>query len=167
MGPLAVAALVGGLGCSEGGGAVSLRWRIVDLQSGVGYDAKKFSGPDGVCRCPPPSEASRSTECAPTYGWTVHRIEIELTDEKTGEAALLADPRLTFDCSRREATTPFIVPPGNYGIRVHARDPARGDCVEGHTPPAISRALRKGDIVNLDVVEVGILNPPAAGSCPE
>ena len=37
--------------CEGGGGAVSVRWRLIDLQSGVGYDPKTYDGPDGVCRC--------------------------------------------------------------------------------------------------------------------
>lgn len=152
--------------CEGGGGAVSLRWRLIDLQSGVGYDPKTYDGPDGVCRCGPVSEVTRPDNCSPEYGWTVHRIEVELTDEATGLPVLDGDPRLVFECNRREGTTPYIVPPSSYGIRIKAIDPTRGDCVEGQTPPTVIRTIRRGDIVNLDVVEVGILYPPVAGACP-
>lgn len=164
-------ASVGASGCSDGGGAISARWRIIDLQSGVGYDPRTFDGPEGVCLCPAPATSGRSGDCAPEYGWTVHRIEVELTEETTDQPMLKGDPRLVFNCSSREATTPFIIPPGNYAIRLRAVDPTRQSatgesCVEGHTPPAVTRRVRQGDIVNVDVVEVGILFPPAAGSCP-
>ena len=46
--------------CEGGGGAVSVRWRLIDLQSGVGYDPKTYDGPDGVCRCGPVSDFVRT-----------------------------------------------------------------------------------------------------------
>lgn len=157
-----VAAMLGALvaACNHGGGAVSLRWRIVDLNTGARFDPRTVGGTNGVCACPAPNEPDRPDNCSPEYGWRVSRIAIDLVDQATLMPPVLADggeSKLQFDCDKREETTPFVIPPGSYAVRITAMNPSgESTCVAGYTPPAVPRTIRQGDIVSLDVVEIGV-----------
>src|SRR5262249_21625706 len=75
FGAFCVAALAA---CSDGSqGAVSMRWRIVDLTTGVSYDPRSQAGPQGSCRCAP---SGTPGGCDGSPGWEVDRVRLRIAD---------------------------------------------------------------------------------------
>jgi hypothetical protein len=153
-------------GCQGNGGAISVRWRIVDVSAGTITDPGGITAADGSC-CPC---RDRFGKCATTYDvhtglpncintWIIESVSIELADAVTG--ARIADNLAPFACSLREKTTAFVLPPGTFAISLAARNDV-GDgmniAMPVSLPPPSVRTIIKGDVVNLDLIEIGV-NP--------
>lgn len=143
-------------GCLGKGGAVSVRWRIVERATGTLRDPRDVSDQQGVC-C---QNRSDRGECAGQPGWRVTRVLVVLTDPTTGTT--LPDPPagLEAPCNARELTTPFELPDGLFAINLRAFDPAAPLVVEAESPSPELRVVRAAEIVNLDIVELSVTSPP-------
>lgn len=152
---LALAACHGG----GGGGAISVRWRIGNLSTGETFDPMSAAANDGSC-C---AELDNSGNCAVTAIWVVRSVSITLRDPSTGEAiAGVASP--TFPCKNRESTTAFDLPPGTFAIGVCAAVfDGRGAPAPSAVPPPEVRTIIRGEVVNLQDVEIGVQPLPSTG----
>jgi hypothetical protein len=140
--------------CSDGNlGAVSVRWRIVDLESSVGYDPRSQGQTDGSC-------------AGPQQEWVVNHIRLTVTDPAGGELAIDPPTAVLFSCRQREATTSFKIPLGRFAFDLcpFSTDPAV--CDEGVTPAPTIRTVRQAEIINLDVIEIGVRPPPPNSAAP-
>jgi hypothetical protein len=155
-------------GCSDGNqGAVSVRWRITDLSTGVTYDPLDRGASDGsgACVC---QAGDRAAGCAASYGWVVHAVRLIVADPESGAPVAVADPYVLFACKSREATTPFHIPPGSWALSLRAYNPAApqaGD--EGTTPAPVVRDVRAASITKLDVIQIGVHRPPVFPPVPD
>ncbi|MDB4967217.1 MAG: hypothetical protein JWN44_2906 [Myxococcales bacterium] len=150
-------AVVGG-GCQGSGGAVSVRWRVVDLSTGESFDpsGSEASTRDGsCCRLPHPGGL-----CDFSTEWVVRTVSITLSDPITGELVLTNEP---FACSKREKTSRFDLPTGTFAVGLTAT------VVDGHgmpvpvfLPPPEIRTIVRADVVNLQIIEVGVHPLPAS-----
>jgi hypothetical protein len=145
--------------CGGSGGAVSVRWRIIDVQTGVGFDPHDVRMSDDSCSCAAcPNPASCAT-CAPNL-WIITRVHLRLADPNTGAPFGVDPSAVTFSCATREATTPFVLPVGNYALSLDADAvTAPGQAcprLEVITPAPLTRTIVKGEVVNLDVIEIGV-----------
>jgi hypothetical protein len=141
-------------GCADGElGAVSVRWRIVDKQTGIVSDPRNVADPlvPGGCACTPPSGA-----CPRGCGFKIARVQLRVTDPTTGAEIPVDDRYTLFDCARGEATTGFRIPEGEHALSLRAFDPAEPDRPQATTPPPVLRQLSRGAIVNLDLVELAV-----------
>jgi hypothetical protein len=155
-------------GCSEGtDGAISVRWRIVDLTTGFNYDprqqvfptgARTVTGdpfPTGSCGCLPDGTPGGCAGSGP--GWEVDVVRLVVVDPENPAAAPIAPDKAKFLCNQREATTPFAIKPGRYALSLAAFTVAGGlETRTGATPAPTVRTIKQGEIVNLDVVEIGV-----------
>ena len=137
------------VGCQNGGGAVNVRWEIVDLTTGAIIS---------------PLDVNMGGSCVKTQPspWRIDSVRLELMrilDGGGGAPYLDMDPRLSFDCAQREATTPFVIDPGEYSMSL-ATESSDGE--EAVTPAPAVRTVHRGDVVNLDVVELGVHPLPLA-----
>jgi hypothetical protein len=154
----ALVLLASAAGCSDGDlGSATVRWRIVDLLTGVQFDPKAQGQPDGSCVGPGAiDEVTGNTVPA----WVVNHVRLTLTDPVSG-APVPVDPGVVvFDCRQREATTAFQLPLGSFAFNLcpFSTDPTV--CDEGVTPPPAVRTVVAAQIINLDVIEIGV-QPPA------
>lgn len=138
-----------GAGCQGDGGAVSVRWRLVDLSTGQAWDANdpKITSMGSCCR----ADLDTKNHTCDASPWVVNDVFVSLRDPTTG-VAMTQTPR--FSCSRRELTSAFDLPTGTWAITLDT-DPADAD------PPAVTpapqvRAIVRGAVVNLNVVEIGV-----------
>jgi hypothetical protein len=153
-----------GAGCQGDGGAVSVRWRLVDLSTGQAWDANdpKITSDGSCCR----ADLDPSHSCA-TSPWVVANVFVNLRDPTTGLSVTRTKPA---DCSERELTSPFVLPTGTWAITLDT-DPADAN-PPPVTPAPQLRAIVRGAVVNLDVVEIGVdplprpLPTPDAGVTP-
>lgn len=147
--------------CGQSGGAASVRWQITDLTTGESYDPRDVSDRvTGFCthvfhKCEPLGESDRR--------WTIERVRIRIesidpADAPGTRAEILAlDPNLEFPCNVREGTTPFIIPNGIYAFSVLAIAASADDAhTVGLVPPPIIRTVDGTEIINLDVMEIGV-----------
>ena len=150
--PLVLALFALAAGCRGPGGAVSVRWRIVDLSTGESFDpsGSEASTDDGSC-CRQPHPAGL---CEFGTEWEVRTVNITLQDPTTGALVLTGDP---FKCSQREKTTRFDLPTGTYAIGLDAA------VFDGHgapqpvfLPPPDVRTIVRAEVVNLQIIEVGV-----------
>jgi hypothetical protein len=156
-------------GCSDGtDGAVSVRWHIVDLTTGANYDPRLTTFPSsartdggnpftpGSCGCLPDGVPGG---CPGSVGWEIDQVQLRVVDPATG--ALVAES--LSPCNQREATTPFNIPTGRFALSLAAFDDA-GDALfaTGVTPAPTVRTILPNEIVNLDVVEIGVHPNPLA-----
>src|SRR5262249_41651151 len=97
--------------------------------------------------------------CLPTSPWIIESASIELADSVTG--APVTTSLAPFPCTVREKTTPFVLPPGTFAISLAARNDV-GDAFDMPAPvflpPPSVRTIIRGEVVNLDVIEIGV-NP--------
>ncbi len=137
-------------GCLGDGGAVSVRWRIVERETGAIHDPRDVSDETGEC-C-----ANPAVKCAAQPGWHVSRVRLVFTDPSS--EAQLANPPAGLDatCRARELTTPFELPEGLYAIALRAFDPAAPIVIQAQSPSPELRTVRKAEIANLDVVELSV-----------
>jgi hypothetical protein len=130
-------------GCSDGDlGAVSVRWRIVDQETSIGYDPNDLPNQgDGSCLGP---------------DWVVHNVRIQINEPDTGEPVPVDMNVVVFGCHQREATTTFNIPLGRFAFDLcpFGADPLI--CNEGVTPAPLIRIIKQAEIINLDVIEIGV-----------
>ena len=129
---------------------MNVRWRIAERETGRVDDPRDDSDAAGVC-----CKYREAGGVCSTMGWRISRVQLLFTDTTTG--APLADPPAGLDapCGKREFTTPFSVPSGNYSILLRAYDPAT-DAVQAQSPLPEERSLHRSEIVNLDIVELSV-----------
>jgi hypothetical protein len=142
-------------GCDIGDqGAVSVRWRIVEKQSGRIHDPGSLAAADGTgaCQC-----TLENPDCSPVCQWKVQAVHLVVRDPVTLAAAPVDDVDVTFPCRVREATTRFTIPPGRWAISLAAT----GDSTTNPTtPPPDVRDVKRGQINNLDVIEISVCPLP-------
>jgi hypothetical protein len=153
---LAAAVALGG--CEGKGGAVSVRWRVVDLASGIIYDPEMLKVDDGSC-C---GNNNNNTFCGSNNSWIIETVSIVLESPSGQSDGGTGDFGLTpFPCSIREKTTPFTLPEGTFAITI---DVVNVDGAPDHAPQPVAlpppsvRTIVAGNVVNLDVIEIGV-NP--------
>lgn len=145
-------------------GAVSFRWRIVDKTTGQIFDPNDQARSDGSCSRF--TDQSVAMNCAPdTPGWWVQRVRLNVSDPVTSAMppilSIDGGRQVEFACRAREATTDFIVPPGRWALEIEVRNDPQECMVPPPTTPAASvREVKKGEIVNLDVIEIAVRPPP-------
>lgn len=152
-------------GCADGDlGAVSVRWRIVDKASGVVSDPRAVADPlvPGGCACTVPSGA-----CPRGSGFHIARVQLQVTDPSSGELVPVDDRYTLFECTRSEATTGFRIPEGLHALSLRAFDPADPARPQATTPPPVVRQLSRGEIVNLDLIELAVDPTPLAPVIPD
>lgn len=141
--------------CQDSDGAVSFRWRIVDKSTGLAYDPRERALLDetapGSCIC---AGQNTGAQCPPS-GWRIDRIRLRVLDTTTGAAQPLDDADVSFVCRQREATTSFRVPIGTWGFTLEGYDPTTG-MVQSSSAAAIVRRVKRAEIVNLDIIEMGV-----------
>jgi hypothetical protein len=154
---LAVAAMLAA-GCHGNGGAVSVRWRISDLSTGETFDPMSTAANDGSC-C---SDLDQAKQCAVVSIWVVRAVTVTLRDPTTDEPIAGVAPRM-FPCEKREETTAFELPSGTYAIGLTAEvfDGA-GRRVPGVVPPPEVHTIVRGEVVNLQDIEIGVHPLPSA-----
>ena len=147
-------AFVGALGCQGSGGAVSVRWRIVDQSTGDSFDPSDVKASDGACCI---FRDSKTGLCLPSNTWEIESVSVNLADATTGAAVPTGLP--PFECSLREKTTAFVLPPGTFAISLGATNVV-GDGMNVMAPTALPppsvRTIIRGEVVNLDVIEIGV-----------
>jgi hypothetical protein len=155
---LATAALVGG--CQGNGGAVSVRWRINNLSTGQTFDPMMAQANDGSC-C---SDVVAGGLCATYSIGVVRSVAVVLQDPITGEPSPGIAPR-QFPCDKRESTTAFDLPPCTYAIGLEASVfDGMGNPAPFAVPPPEDRTIVKGEVVNLQDIEIGVQPLPSAKS---
>jgi hypothetical protein len=149
-------------GCQGNGGAVSVRWRIANLSTGRTWDPMSFGANDGSC-C---SDVDSAHNCEATSIWVVRSVVVTLRDPSTDVPVPNVMP-VRFPCDKREATTAFDLPPGTYAIGLGA------DVFDGMNNPAPSvvpppevHTIIRGDIVNLQNIQVGVQPLPTGNRVP-
>jgi hypothetical protein len=154
---LAVAALLAA-GCQGNGGAVSVRWRISDLSTGETFDPMSTAANDGSC-C---SDLDPAKQCAVSSIWVVRAVSVTLRDPTTGQPIEGVAPK-TFPCQKREDTTAFDLPSGSYaiGLTAPAFDGA-GNPAPSEVPPPEVHTIVRGDVVNLQDIEIGVHPLPSS-----
>ena len=117
---------------------------------------------DGSC-CPMRDAAN---QCDPTDIWVVRSVEVTLRDPATDLPIAGVAPRI-FPCQQREATTAFDLPSGTYAIGLAADvfDGAGNPAPSAVPPPEVHTIVR-GDVVNLQVIEIGVHPLPVSGAGP-
>jgi len=146
-------------GCQENGGAVSVRWHIVDLTTGDLINPRDHDGPGGSCVYDEPDMSSLRS-------WTINKIKLVIADvidasHDSKEILAPCDSRVVFNCSQAEATTPFSLPTGTFAMSLEAivtecGSEAGSGSVETVTPAPSVRTIKRAEVVNLDVVEIGV-----------
>ncbi|HWE27564.1 MAG TPA: hypothetical protein VHB97_06145 [Polyangia bacterium] len=146
--------------CNGDGGAVSVRWRIANLSTGETFDPMSARASDGSC-C---SDHDQARQCLPTSIWVVHSVSVVLRDPSTDEPVAGVAPR-TFPCDKRESTTAFDLPAGTFAIGLTADifDGA-GNPAPGVVPPPEVHTIVRGEVVNLQDIEIGVQPLPSTGS---
>jgi len=91
-------------------------------------------------------------------GWEIDLVRLVIVDPLAPGAAPPIDPeKAKFLCNQREATTPFEIKSGRYALSLAAFDVSGGvETPVGATPAPAVRTIKQGEIVNLDVVEIGV-----------
>lgn len=153
---LAVAAMLAG--CQGNGGAVSVRWRIADLSTGETFDPMSTAANDGSC-C---SDLDPAKQCAFASIWVVRAVNVTLRDP-TSDLPIEGVAPKTFPCQKREDTTAFDLPSGSYAIGLTAEvfDGA-GNRTAGVVPPPEVHTIVRGEVVNLQDIEIGVHPLPSA-----
>lgn len=173
---------------STTGGAVVVRWRVLDYRSGRLF-------PRGQCCCSPldvsgaardqclGSGGSLGSDCPDAPGWRIPQVRLRIRRLAAAGGAGVDgggaddDYSIDTDCTAAERTTEFCLPPGPYELSLTAQaqrllsSPDLGDGTDpGVTwgtpatltdarvvaPAAVQRNVQAGQIVNLDVVVLGV-----------
>jgi hypothetical protein len=139
-------------GCQGDLGAVSVRWHVFDLSTGNSWDPRGVGQPDGSC------------QVTGAVTWTILRVHLVLADPTDGRprAGSFGD----FPCKQREATTSFDLPLGTFALSLAA---VPGPDTQVVTPAPAIRTIKRAEVVNLDVIELGVrplplANPDGGGS---
>jgi hypothetical protein len=146
--------------CHGNGGAVSVRWRISNLSTGQTFDPMMAKANDGSC-C---SDHDVAGECADTSIWVVRSVTVSLRDPST-DAPVAVPEAPTFPCDKRESTTAFDLPAGTYaiGLDVDVFD-GHGNPAPGVVPPPEVHTIVRGEVVNLQDIEIGVQPLPSTGA---
>jgi hypothetical protein len=139
-------------GCIGPGGAVSVRWRIVERETGARFDPDDVDDGNGVC-C---QQRDAQLGCTGQPGWHVNRVALEFRDPVTSELVPDLPMGLDAPCSARELTTPFELDEGSFAIQVRAFDPSEPAVAQALSPSPELRDVKRGEIVNLDIVELSV-----------
>jgi hypothetical protein len=143
-------------GCDIGDqGAVSVRWRIVDKASGRIHDPGSLPSADGTgaCHC-----TKDNPDCS-TCEWRIQSVKLIMRDPVSLAPAPIDDVDVTFPCRVRESTTRFTIPEGRWSISLEALgDPMIN--TQPTTPAPDVRDVRRGQINNLDVIEIAVCPLP-------
>lgn len=131
---------------------MSVRWRIVERETGDLHDPRDVSDHSGEC-C---ANGAGGGLCVDQAGWHVTRVLLVFTDPATGAPLTNPPVGLSAACSARELTTPFEVPAGLYAIALRAFDPTAPTVIQAQSPSPELRSVRDAEIVNLDVVELSV-----------
>ncbi|HEY2747084.1 MAG TPA: hypothetical protein VGL86_20820 [Polyangia bacterium] len=151
----ALAAMVLG-GCQGNGGAVSVRWRISNLSTGQTFDPMMAGADDGSC-----CSDVENMQCSPISIWVVRSVSIVFADPTTGAPAPGITPR-TFPCKDRESTTAFDLPAGTFAIGLAAEVfDGDGNPLASIVPPPEVHTIVRGDVVNLQDIEIGVQPLPS------
>jgi hypothetical protein len=154
----ASAAIVSLGGCQGNGGAVSVRWRINDLSTGQTFDPMDAGSNDGFC-C---SNVDKAGDCLSVSVWVVRNVSIVLSDPTT-DVPVPGIAARTFPCNERESTTAFDLPEGRFAIGLTAESfDGTGDPAPAIVPPPEIRTIVRGDVVNLQDIEIGVQPLPSA-----
>ncbi len=146
---VALMALLLAAGCQGDGGAVSVRWRIVDLSTGQAWDANdKNIDFQGKFCCRVEDKTCNSSN------WLVYEVYVVLANAETGVAMDLGSEEPIAPCAARELTSKFDLPTGTWAISLAANASDMGTPVV--TPAPQLRDIESGAVVNLDVVEIGV-----------
>jgi hypothetical protein len=148
-------ALLGLAGCSSGnGGAVVVRWQLVDPQIGPdGKPANCINADPGACCI----DLNHDPKALP-HDVVVDTVRLRLSQLGDGGESEVACPSCSSACSALEHTTSFDIVPGAYLLSIEA---LRCGAPVGRTPPEVQRNVIAGEITNLNAIE--ILIPP--GTC--
>ncbi len=140
IGRLALLACLGA-GCAPGdGGAVVVRWKLIDAAAG-----QLATG----CAIQDDSEAN----CSKWIDVVVDHVRLRIENLVDGHEPPCAT--CVRACDSLEATTEFEIPEGRYRFSLEAL--SCGVRV-GNSPPPIERTVFVGQITNLDVIGISI--PP-------
>jgi hypothetical protein len=147
----AIAALIIAVaGCAPGsGGAVVVRWRLIDSSTG---------GAAAGCDVVNPG-ASVSAHVDHM------RLRIAAAVAPDGGGGVLDCPSCLFPCAPLEWTTNFEIPEGDYRFSLEA---SSCGVPVGNSPPPVIRAVRRGEITNLNAIGIDVAPctvTPAA--CPD
>ena len=137
-------------GCLGEGGAVNVRWRIAVRETGRVDDPRDDSDAAGVC-----CQYFEAGKVCTTNGWHITRVQLLFTDSTTGAALVDPPGGLDAPCGKRELTTPFSLPSGNFDILLRAYDPAT-NATQAQSPLPEQRSIHRAEIVNLDIVELSV-----------
>jgi hypothetical protein len=155
-------------GCIGKGGAVTVRWRIVELDSGQTWNPATdpgIAGSDHFCcrrlaNAPVTTciddDPNDLTADALATNWVVKKVEVELDDPDTGTPVQVT--ALGTFCTAGELTTPFILPTGRFAVRLvsTATDRTGTVAVQTSTPAAEIRDIVADSVVNLQIIEIGV-----------
>jgi hypothetical protein len=146
--------------CQGNGGAVSVRWRISNLSTGETWDPSTARSNDGSC-C---SDHDLAGNCDAASIWVVHSVSVILRDPATDAAVPGIEPR-TFPCAKRESTTAFDLPAGTFAIGLTASIfDGMNQPEQSIVPPPEVHTIVRGDVVNLQDIEIGVQPLPSASS---
>jgi hypothetical protein len=150
---LAVVAVTTLVGCGRNGGAVSVRWKIIDLASGDNFTPSARGANDGSCCLD-----VQNGECNPgnQTQWVIRTVSVVLSDPNTGAMAVDVGG---FPCRQGEETTKFNLPPGTYAIALEAEvSTVSLRPLPSAVPPPQLHTIVRGEVVNLQEIEIGV-NP--------
>ena len=150
-------------GCQGNGGAVSVRWRVANLSTGATFDpAGNVKANDGSC-C---SDLDNAHNCDVGSIWVVRSVDVTLRDPTTGQPVPNVAPR-RFPCVNRESTTAFDLPAGTFAIGLTADVfDGHGNPVPGVVPPPEVHTIVRGEVVNLQDIEIGVQPLPTGNRVP-
>jgi hypothetical protein len=143
--------------CQGNGGAVSVRWRISNLSTGETWDPSTARSNDGSC-C---SDHDVAGNCDTTSIWVVRSVSVILRDPASDAPVPGVEPR-TFPCKQRESTTAFDLPAGTFAIGLTADVfDGHGNPAPGALPPPEVHTIVRGEVVNLQDIEIGVQPLPS------
>lgn len=148
--------------CHGNGGAVSVRWRIANLSTGQTFDPYATRDNNGAC-C---SDHDEARNCAVSSIWVVPSVSVILRDPSTDDPIPGIEAR-TFLCEKRESTTAFDLPAGTFaiGLAVAVTD-GMGKPVPAALPPPEVHTIVRGEVVNLQDIEIGVQPLPTGPGAP-
>jgi hypothetical protein len=173
-------------GCAGDGGAVTVRWRIVELETGKIWDPSDsaIAGSEGFCCHRPPGVRACINPSPDMAGadmaggasgvdtsipnWVVKTVEVQLTDANNplsddmsvADMGELITTGATTVCTAGELTTKFNLPTGRFAVSLvaNATDRSGRPDLRAITPAPEIRDIVAGAVVNLQVIEIAV-NP--------
>jgi len=172
LGLVALVVCAGAGGCTDDGGAVTVRWRIVELSDGRIWNPAtdtEIAGSDGFC-CHKETDANGhqiqsacidpNATAQNVAAWVVKTVDVQLASpDGQSDMAQLTTGQGT-PCTAGELTTPFKLPAGRFAVSLvaHATNRSGAVTLQVSTPAPEIRDIVRGGIVNLQVIEIAV-NP--------